>query len=453
MNRRTSPYNPDRFLLLRGGLYSYNRRVPSKVAHLDSRAPTVRISLSTEDLAQARAQRDRLEKADNEFWAALLTGADGEASLGVLRAAQARAQALGFTYRYASEILAEEPGERIADRLRALVETRPGSLDASAVVGTIPAPKVVLTEAFKTYVNEIVADELIGKSRNQRRGWMKVKERAVTNFVSVVSDKAIEDITRDDARVFYNFWRERVAPAKGKGTHSSNSGNRDIGNMRVICEAYMKFLGVEGYRNPFDGLSFSDKVKRSRPPFSVRWLEKKILAKGAMETLNDEARGIVLAMIETGCRPSELCNLQPEQIILSGPVPYLDIRPIVDHARRREIKTASSARQIPLVGVALEVFKKHPKGFPRYRDREDNLSAALNAYFKENKLFETPEHKIYSIRHSFEDRMKVAGLDTELRMIIMGHSNERPKYGQGGTMEWRREELLKIILPFDANII
>ncbi|TIV94267.1 MAG: integrase, partial [Mesorhizobium sp.] len=84
---------------------------------------------------------------------------------------------------------------------------------------------------------------------------------------------------------------------------------------------------------------------------------------------------------------------------------------------------------------------------------ENNLSAALNAYFKENDLFPTPAHKIYSLRHSFEDRMKVGGIDAELRKIIMGHSIDRPDYGVGGTLEWRQENLMRIALPFDPAIV
>lgn len=54
-----------------------------------------------------------------------------------------------------------------------------------------------------------------------------------------------------------------------------------------------------------------------------------------------------------------------------------------------------------------------------------------------------------SIRHAFEDRMKNAGLDTELRMMIMGHSIDRPKYGSGGSLDWKRQELEKIALNSD----
>lgn len=49
--------NQDRFLLLREGVYYYWRRVPKAVAHLDDRAPFIRQSLKTDDLAKARAAR------------------------------------------------------------------------------------------------------------------------------------------------------------------------------------------------------------------------------------------------------------------------------------------------------------------------------------------------------------------------------------------------------------
>ena len=49
---------------------------------------------------------------------------------------------------------------------------------------------------------------------------------------------------------------------------------------------------------------------------------------------------------------------------------------------------------VPLVGVALAVFQRHKQGFPRYKDRENDLSATLNKYFRANKLYPTPDHTI-----------------------------------------------------------
>jgi integrase len=457
MGKKSDVADRDRHLTSRNGIYSYKRRVPAKVAERDTRAPFVRISLGTRDLAQARALRDGYEKADDELWAAMIVGSDRSAAEGQYKAAVARATALGFTYRHSSMILTPpvwEPGDVVTRRFEALMEkAKPGSAESAAIIGMISSPTVKVTEAFDIYCDEIVAAELIGKSEKQKKDWKKVKQRAVTNFTEVVEDKAIAEISRDDARKFFRFWGDRVAPKEGKPTHSASSGNRDVGNMRVLYEDYFKHLGVEEIKNPFDGLVFAEKIKRKRPPFPTEWIANKILEDGVLDGMNVEGRGVVLALIETGCRPSEICNLISEHIKIDAPIPHIMIEPRTDPDDPREIKTVSSIRAIPLVGVALEVFKQFPKGFPRYKEKETSMSNALNKFFRQNLLFPTPKHKIYSFRHSFEDRMKVAGLDTELRKMLMGHTIDRPDYGEGGSLEWKRNELKKIALPFEPSIV
>ncbi|MGU3574538.1 hypothetical protein ACLBWZ_03350 [Brucellaceae bacterium C25G] len=85
----------------------------------------------------------------------------------------------------------------------------------------------------------------------------------------------------------------------------------------------------------------------------------------------------------------------------------------------------SSIRSVPLIDVALEALQKHP----------------------------TESDKIYSLHHAFEDRMKNAGLDHELRRILMGHTIDRPDYGEGGSMEWRLSEMQKLQLPYGPAIV
>ncbi len=40
--------------------------------------------------------------------------------------------------------------------------------------------------------------------------------------------------------------------------------------------------------------------------------------------------------------------------------------------------------------------------------------------------------------------MKEGHIDYELRMLLMGHKNDRPEYGTGGSLEYQRKEPLKI---------
>lgn len=455
MARRTNTKDPDRFLHQRGGLYHYKRRVPQKVAHLDGRAPHVRQSLKTDDLALARNKRDLLEQADDALWASYLLDLPEDPARQRHQAALRRVEALGLVFR-PSTVLAERSSiDDIFDRMDLIDPSRTPSATALAIAGAIKVPAVSVSQAFDIYCDEIVPDELLGKSEAQRAQWKKVKKRAVANFVALVGDIPMTEINRDHALKIYSHWLKRIAPKDRavQASHSASSGNRDIGNMRVLYDAYFGHIGEMDRPNPFARLNFKVVKKRSRPPFPTEWIRDRILARGAMASMNDEARGIVLALIETGARPSEIANLRPEAIRLHHAVPHIAIEPHDDPDDPREIKTASSERLVPLIGVAQAVFERHPKGFPKYRNRESELSASLNKYFRANKLFPTPKHKIYSFRHAFEDRMKEAGLDDELRRIMMGHAIDRPQYGSGGSLAWRRDELSRIALPFDPAIV
>lgn len=351
------------------------------------------------------------------------------------RDAVRRAEAMGVAYLSSGQIAVSPDIDKILQRLEALEKVNAAPTVSEALLGAVSVPSIKVSEAFKIYTDEIMAHELSGKSRSQRRLWEKVKQRAINNFIAQVSDKPIGDITREDGVKFYKFWLNRIAPPEGgKVTHSASAGNRDLGNMRDLCRRHFHLSGRRVKRHPFrfpaifrtrqappEASTFRDELDRGR-----------IMKVGALDTLDDEARGCVLALIETGARPGEICNLDENVIFLNAPVPYIRISPREDEEDPREIKTESSVRDVPLVGIALEVFRKHPRGFPRYRNREDALSANLNEYFKAHKLFPTTRHKIYSLRHSFEDRMKEAGLDSELRKILRGHTIDRVEYGAGG---------------------
>jgi len=450
---RSDKRDPDRYLALRAGNYHYKRKVPLHLSHIDLRAPVIRMSLKTNDLAFARRKRDQLAAADDALWATMTTSGSSDPAQRKYEAAVRRVEALDFTFHGAAYF--EDPAniDDLVDRVRFAIVSGKEDQIAEPLLGAIDIPQTTVSKAFEMYCDEIVADELIGKSTVQKDQWKKVKKRAVTNFINLAGDKAMEEITVDDAKKLYRFWLARIAPKDTQPTASASSGNRDVGNMRVLFASYFKHQGDERRRNPFEGFSFHAKKKRSRPPIPTEWIRDCILKPGNLATLNDEARGILLILIETGARPSEICNLEPSAIRLSHKVPHLSIEPREDPEDPREIKTASSQRMVPLIGVALDAAKHHKNGFPRYRNRENDFSAAINKYMRENKLLPSPKHTAYSFRHAFEDRMKEAGLEDELRRILMGHAIDRPQYGSGGSLEWRHQELKKIALPYDPSIV
>jgi integrase len=125
----------------------------------------------------------------------------------------------------------------------------------------------------------------------------------------------------------------------------------------------------------------------------------------------------------------------------------------IDGMPGREIKNQASVRRIPLVGAALAVFRKQPDGFPRYIDKDSGFSGVLNKYLRDNELRESPKHAVYGLRHSFETRMKAARLDLEMRKQLMGHSLDRPSYGEGFSLEHLQEALNSMALPFDPGVV
>jgi hypothetical protein len=105
--------------------------------------------------------------------------------------------------------------------------------------------------------------------------------------------------------------------------------------------------------------------------------------------------------------------------------------------------TISQALELYLSEIALD--EQTGKGFPHFRDRGYLLSQSLPKAFKSRGLLPSKNHRIYSFRHSFEKRMLEGGLDYGLRCALMGHRNPRPEYGDGGSLTYRRDEMLKIV--------
>ena len=458
--------NQNRLLIRRGDIWYYQRRVPKKFRHIESRS-LVRHSLNTDSLQIARRRRDALVEADDLYWATLSQEAhenDGisEATRQVqekrYQAASLRALGFGFKYKTQAELLHDTTLDELMDRIETVAEKRGTGAKVrdqvtDALLGGVVPPEQkqqTISECLDLYFNEIEFDNQLKKSPAQLRSWRNSFSASVKYFISVVGNIPMSSITRDEAIRFRNWWADRIKHGDENGKRPTPyTANRRIGNLRTLYAKYFSYIGQEDRPNPFRKLSFKGEKTKKRPPFSVNWLTNQILNPGALNGLNNEARGILLALIETGARPSEICNLRPENIHLTSKVPHIEICEKHD----REVKASASNRKIPLIGISLEAMKAFPNGFPRYFDKDTTLSNSLMKYFKQNNLLETPDHKIYSIRHAFEDRMLEAGLDYGLRCILMGHKNDRPSYGKGGSMEYRRDELLKMKLRFSPELV
>lgn len=109
------------------------------------------------------------------------------------------------------------------------------------------------------------------------------------------------------------------------------------------------------------------------------------------------------------------------------------------------LKTPTSERDIPLVGVALDAFKKHPSGFPRYAGKATNAVNAINKYFRENGTLPIGA-SLYSLRHGFQDCLIAVRAPERVQADLMGHVLARPRYGAGPKLVEKQYWLQKTAL-------
>ena len=418
----------------RGGVYQLKRRVPRRYSSVDNRE-TVWISLHTDSETVARNKADRAWQQLTEVWEARLAGESDEADKRYA-AVQELARIKGFRY-LNIDAVSRLPVEKLVERVEAVpeIEGVPAAADAAALLGTVEKPKFALEDALELYWS-LAREKTLGKSPDQLRRWKNPRIKAVRNFVSIVGNKPIDEITRDDMLDFRQFWLERIE----LGEVTANTANKDLIHLGDILKTVnsMKRLGID---LPLGELSFKEGEQRTRPPFSVGWIKNVLLAPSALKGMNAEARGVLMGMINTGYRPSEGAALTPETIRLDADVPHISIQP-----DGRQLKSRHARRVIPLTGVSLEAFKAFPEGFPRYRTNSASLSGAVNKFLRQNGLMESPDHSFYSIRHSFEDRMIAAQIDDRIRRDLFGHRLDRERYGNGASLEHLQSLLQEIAI-------
>jgi len=424
------------FLTRRGGIWHFVRRVPLEYAALDPRGivrHSTRVKIA-DDRTGRRAARVALTLNEEleAYWVGLARG-ETIGELGRYDEARRRARSLGFDY-VPNDHLVAFTAEKRLERLETLVAK--GLVDdrgaRQALLGTAAPEGFSLSRLFDEY-ESITRHEIRDLSPDQLRIWGNSRKRAVAQFVDVIGDKPITEISSDDGLTYVEWWRDRVVNENA----SVKTANKDIGQLsRMLKE--MSIRRRLNLPELFKGLHLRGEADKSRLPYDPAFIQAQLLG-GALAGMNEDARLVLYVMIETGLRPSEIVNLRENTISLGAPIPFIRVT-----ADGRRLKTAHSEREIPLVGVALEALQLRPAGFPKYRDHSTGLSATVNKFLFENGLRPTKDHTLYSLRHSFKDRLVAAEAPDSLIDSLMGHKTYKPKYGKGPPLELKLKYLTQI---------
>lgn len=415
--------------------YYYYRRVPASLKTYDPR-PFIRITLRTDSRSQAEKLAYSRNQEIEAYWHQLQkTGALH--NIDKFKAVVKTARIFGFGYYPAAE-LATMPLSEIFGRLDSIEKKMKAHRQVEAVMGGIEKPIILLSDCFSKY-QAFSKNLIMNKTADQIRKWENPRKKAMRNFIKVVGDKPINELTRDDTLKVRDALILRVQ----QGKIIPVSANKEIVFAKTVIESVSDNVNLNlDIKHLFRKLMLDKGGEGRRLPFETDYIINTLLNEQNLSGLNNEAKAALYALAETGAGFSELTGLLPENIILNHEIPHI----IISTREKHSLKTPYRRRVIPLVGYALDAFKAYPNGFNSYFGKPDNLSAVVNKYLRENELLPSDQHTAYSLRHSFQDRLLVAKALDRVQADLMGHKFGRQAYGDGASLKQKNEYLLLIQL-------
>jgi integrase len=263
-------------------------------------------------------------------------------------------------------------------------------------------------------------------------------QRYIGYLIECLGNRSIDQYTSKDATVL----REWLIK---KGL-SNSSLQRVFSGIKAVINFVTLEHGLE-CQNAFAKVylpSNTDAKKRHAvTPSNMAKIKAECLS------LDDDIRWLVAIIFDSGMRLSEAAGLMLADLCLDEEVPYIDLK---QHPHRR-LKTASSERKIPLVGMSLwaaKRLKQHSTGlycFPRYTNPErcnsNSASAAINKWIK---TVGGSNDVVHGLRHSFRDRLRAVEAPTDMIDQLGGWSLKSVGqcYGDGYDLELLISCLTKI---------
>lgn len=413
----------------RGNRYHFRRRVPTKYRNLHA-GPYIQVPLDTDSETVATQRAGTFNEVLEKHW---LEKARGEKSSYEILVKEARS--IGFRYRPISELLSPSDLPELLSRINIASQSEDKNV-VDLVLGTVPEKPLRLDAALSSYLDHEVA-EIAGKSEEQVRHWRNGRIRAVRRFKEVVTDIPVQEIGKKTLLQYRAWWAKKIAA----GEINADTANKQIIALRDILRVTATNNELEiDFDHMFQRMLFKTSVS-ARLPFTTNYIKEVLFDRDSLQ-LNEECQLFIYAMADTGARVSELVGLDSEagDVVLGTDIPHIKIRP----NNHRNLKTIQSERELPLVGSSHFAFKELGGGFSRYLGKNTLISNTINKYLRGRLPSEN--HSLYSLRHSYEDRLTAVEPPEKVQAAIMGHKYSRPRYGLGPSLEQKKEWMEKVAL-------
>lgn len=373
---------------VKDGVYYFIRRVPNDLRHHYT-SPRISYSLRTRSASVAASRAIRAAQKLDEYWYHLRIGDS------------------------------DLPGKHL------LRMAGNGSLAPAAPI----IPSVAVT-AVTVKLSEAVSIYLRLKGKGRPVTFQRAAERSCGYVIDVCGDKDIAAYTKADANAFRDDLLKRGL--------TGSSITRVFGTVRSVINFAASECGVE-FRNPFGKVYYDRNAGvEERVPIPADVIRR---LQQDCRRIDDDLRWLVALVSDTGMRLAEAAGLLKDDLRLDDPIPHVVVR---EHPWRR-LKTAGSARKVPLVGASLWAAKRVHEAvtdsvfaFPRYNKTDqtnaNSASAALNKWLKPH----VPEKgSMHSFRHSMRDRLRAVECPADIVDQIGGWQTEGvgQSYGTGYPLE------------------
>ncbi|MEL6323679.1 MAG: tyrosine-type recombinase/integrase, partial [Pseudomonadota bacterium] len=249
----------------------------------------------------------------------------------------------------------------------------------------------------------------------------KHRALAVRHFIELMGDLDIMELRRKDVLDFIKAYRSE---RRGKATLTAGTIRRRLGALTAIVNHYYRDHDIHR-NNPFKGSIGEAGPGHSaddRHPLDDEQIEALCNYLKTNMALRDHTRAVFWLIVTTGAGPAEAAGIAPEDLFLEHEVPYVWIQ----QNERRDLKTNSRKRRLPLVGQALHLASH----LVSTTSKAGSVSPTLNKHLKKAVQLRDGQ-SAYSLRHSMADRLRRTAAPRDLAEYILGHARKtsHDRYG------------------------
>jgi integrase len=440
------------------GLYYYRRRIPDDLQGHHNGLSFFVQSLKTHEAAKAEVAAVRVTKQLDTLWSYFRNPDDRSIPATLRDRATAFLESHGFKPGEAKKPIGKIDNETPFTAIDLMLElyedkldeVRHGLKEETEETAMILEAVTQLNHGKVWHWDDALALHHQMNGAGKSKADLNHIERPIRRLLAVLGDKPLSDYTREDANALRNWLYDATDQSLKKSPLSTSSVKRSMDSVNSVFNLANQEQALK-LDNPFSGLRYRKQEPKERPAIPVADIAhiQRLCLK-----LDDDMRWLIALISDTGLRLGEAAGLERRHVDLDPNLPHL----IIEETDNRRLKTKTSRRRVPLVGMALWAARKAVEAslhnnisflFPRYnRQASTNSNSASNGLNKWMKEHIPPQYVLHGFRHAMRDRLREVDCPQDVMDEIGGWSKSSvgQTYGQGSSLERLHRFMERVVI-------